>query len=246
MRRMQGGTIVGRRSWPPIAQVALVGVLMALAFPADGSAYLASVSIALSATGPSPAAATMFPGYLVTFTNSDTVAHKVVFADGGCSLDVPPGPQTQTRSGVNACPWLSPEYVGVYDYTVDGTYSGRLTVSPLTRAVTLTARTHRVPADGLMLHGQVTFGNAIYGPADSPYVAPFPVIVLSRRGRTSPYTRLATIDVHRDKHSDTYRWRLKVRPTKRTTYTAEANGQLRGGTIWKQAKSSPFTVLARR
>jgi hypothetical protein len=240
--------VAARRSWLLIAEVALVGVLAALAFPSDGAGYISSHPVSLTATGPSPSMLTLRGGEYMLFDNKDSVTHTVVFANGLCSLTVAPGEQVGPGNGVNGseptnCMTNFPFYVGSYAYTVDGKSPGTVETMPAYRSVTLTARTHRIRRGGrLMLHGQVMWDNNATSLATK---APFPVIVLARNAGSHAFKAIATVTMGgfvdiRDV------WHLKVRPGIATTYIAEVNGQLPGGRIWKQATSRPFTVRMRR
>jgi hypothetical protein len=111
------------RSGLLIARVAFVAVVAAFSFPSDGAADGQYVSVALTATGPSPSTVRMYPiSDLLVFVNQDSVAHTVVFADGNCSpnaLNVLPGEQAHCTGLSNpqnpGSRW--PHYVGSYAYT---------------------------------------------------------------------------------------------------------------------------------
>src|SRR3954453_17763448 len=77
-----------RRRWL-IVQLALVGVLALLAFPAAGSAF-AGVPIALTATGPVAALQTVSPFTYPLWINQDAVTHAVAVASGRCKVQVAP------------------------------------------------------------------------------------------------------------------------------------------------------------
>jgi hypothetical protein len=228
----------GVRSWWLIASVALVSGLALVSFPSGGSAYFMSTVVTLTASGPSPSNVTMYAGQSVlVFVNDDSVSHRVVFANGRCSLDVAPGNDSGSiQSGVNACPF--PLYVGSYAYTVDGKFPGRVYVRAAPRTVTLRAWTHSIRRGArLTLHGELTFAQG-GEPEPKP---PFPVIVLARDNRQHAFHRIAI--VRASLGDGQFIWQLRVRPGVRTTYVAEATGQRR---IWKQARSSRFTVRIRR
>jgi plastocyanin len=240
--------VVARRSWLLIAEVALVGVLAALAFPSDGSGYISAHSVSLTATGPSPSTLKLHGGEYMLFDNKDSVTHTVVFANGLCSLTVAPGEQVGPGNGVNGseptnCTTNFPFYVGRYAYTVDGKSHGAVETAPASRSVTLTARTHRIRrGERLTLRGQVMWDNNATSLATE---APFPVIVLARHAGSHTFKAIATVAMagSPDAHDI---WHLKVRPEIATTYIAEVNRQLPGGRIWKQATSHPFPVRMRR
>jgi hypothetical protein len=218
------------RSWRLGAQVALLAVLAVLAFPADGSA-LRAVFIALTPTGPSPSVLTLPAGLSPVWLNQDTVAHTVVFADGPCSFQVAPGAVGQCTNGFS-------QFAGKFAYTVDGSTQARIDVVPEGRAVTLTARTHRIAAGAkLRLHGELDF--PILSPPVPP--APQPVVVLARHDRHHPFHRIRVVGAAT--HGWHLNWQLAVRPRKRTIYIVEANSQPEGGVYWRRAWSRPFTVV---
>ena len=222
------------RRWRLTAQVALVGVLVVLAFPADGSA-LRAVFIALTPTGPSPSVLTLPAGLYPVWLNQDTVAHTVVFADGRCSFQVAPGGYGQCTNGFS-------QFAGQFAYTVDGSTQARIDVVPEGRAVTLTARTHRIAAGAkLRLHGELDV--PILSPPAPP--APQPVVVLARHDRDHPFHRIRVVSART--HGWHLNWQLAVRPRARTSYIVEANSQpAGGGQYWQRAWSRPFTVVPAR
>lgn len=226
-----------------IAKVALVGVLAALAFPSDGSGYVNSHSVSLTAAGPSPSTLSMQAGSFMLFGNTDSVTHTVVFANGLCSLTVAPGEAVGPGDSVNGsqhagCNDNFPFYVGSYAYTVDGKTTGTVDTVPASRSVTLTARTRRIRrGERLTLHGRVFWNNQC---CDLTTKVPFPVSILRRYGPGQPFKQIAVLAVR--KGADGYVWRLHVKPGVTTTYIAEANGQLPEGRIWAPARSRSFTV----
>ena len=221
------------RRWRLIVQVALVGALAVLAFPADGSA-LRAVFVTLTPTGPAPIVLTLPAGHYPAWINQDQVTHTVVFANGLCSLQVAPGEAKSCSDGFS-------EFVGRYPYTVDGTVQASIVVVPEPRAVTLTARSHRSqPGARLTLHGQITV--PILSPPAPPL--PQPVTVLARHDSNHPFRRIAVVVAR--PHGWQLLWHLDVRPRVTTTYIAEANSQPAGGQFWQQARSRPFKVLVTR
>lgn len=239
---------MARRNWLAIGSGALVGVLAALAFASDGSAYVSSYPVSLTATGPSPSTLKFAAGRYMLFDNKDSVTHTVVFANGRCSLIVTPGEAVGPGNSVNGsahpdCNDNFPFYVGSYAYTVDGKFPGTVETVPAHRSLTLTARTHRIRrGERLTLHGKVMWdNNATYLATN----APFPVIVLARYARSHTFKAIATVSMGPVGDASGL-WHLKVRPGIATTYIAEVNGQLPGGQIWKQARSRLFTVRMRR
>jgi plastocyanin len=234
---------VAGRSWMPIAGVALLAVLAGLAFPTDGSGYVDSHAVLLTATGPSPSTLRMEAGAYMLFSNNDSVPHTVVFANGRCSLTVTPGEVVGPGNSVDgsqhpACIDDFPFYAGSYTYTVDGKIPGTVDTVTASRSVTLTARTSKIRrGERLTLHGRVLWNNQC---CDLTSTVPFPVIVLARNRPSQPFKQIATVTVHHAAHGDL--WQLRVRPGVTTTYLAEANGQLPEGRIWTTAESRLFSV----
>ncbi|HJQ73477.1 MAG TPA: hypothetical protein VJ814_01230 [Gaiellaceae bacterium] len=237
---------MAKRSWLLTAGVALVGLPAAFAFPSDGSAYETSYPVALTAAGPSPSTLTIRAGAYMDFVNRDSVTHTVVFANGRCTVSVPPGYALGPGNDVVLpgqqpvplpdCHDDFPFYVGSYAYTVDGRFAGTVETAPLHRSVTLTARAHRIRRGvRLTLHGRVSWSPL--GPGSR---APFPVVVLARTDGKHPFEPIATVPV------TAQGWRLSVRPGVTTTYVAEANGQLPEGQVWTPATSRAFTLRVRR
>jgi plastocyanin len=216
---------VARRSWLLIAGVALVGVLAALAFPSAGSGLVSSELISLTSSGPSPSTLKMDAGRYLLFSNTDSVTHSVVFANGLCSLTVTPGERVGPASSVNGsqhpdCDDNFSFCVGSYAYTVDGKFPGTLETMPAYRAVTLRARTHRIRrGERLTLHGRAMWDNNATSLATQ---AAFQVIVLARYAGSHTLEPIATVAISPGDASGL--WHLKVRPGIATTYIAELNG----------------------
>jgi hypothetical protein len=230
---------MARRRWS-IAQVALLGVLAVLALPSSGSALVAFVPVYLTANGPSPALQSVSVLAYPAWVNQDTVAHTVVFANGRCSLQLPPG------TGFVSCPKAF--FAGDYPYTVDGEIQASLVVAPDWRTVTLGARSHTIHrGSALTLHGKLAVGTGSPPVFQGPRM---PVTVLARPDRRHPFHRIAVVTAkpHRslspgNAHSD---WRLRVRPGTNKIYIVEANSQPKGGQYWRQARSKPFRVRVAR
>ena len=223
-----------------IAQLALVGVLALLAFPGEGSALRPTFVIALTPAGPSPAALEVPAGLgQVWFSNTDTVAHAVVFANGLCSIEVAPASHEQCTNGFMS-------YVGDYPYAVDGTSQAHLVIEAVGRGVSLGARSHSINRGSqLRLHGRLQEESSNWSPPGAG--SPQPVIVLARPDRYHAFHRIAVArtKVHpRTKNAPfgELLWQLRVRPRASTIYIAEANSQPQGGQVWQQAWSKPFRV----
>lgn len=226
-----------------IAQVALVGVLAVLAFPGAGSALRPQFVISLTSSGASPAVLTTAAGGLgpVFFSNTDTVAHTVSFANGSCSIQVAPNSRAQ-------CPGVFMDYAGDYAYTVDGKSQAQLVVEAVGRSVSLTARSHSV-GRGSQLGLQGILQDANSSPPSSG--SPQPISVLARPDRYHPFHRIAVVRAKLTPRSKAAPlgelvWQLHVRPRARTIYIAEANYQPEGGQVWQRAWSQPFRVRVAR
>jgi hypothetical protein len=222
-------------------------VLAAFAFASDGSAYVASATVTLTASGPTPAALETDAGTYLAFFNKDSVTHTVVFANGLCSLSVSPGEAVGPDNSINGsqhpdCNSDFPLYVGSYAYTVDGKSPGTVNTNLGWRSVTLTAHTHKIrPGAWLRLHGVARWDNTATPMASR---APFPVILFAHKAGSFGYRVMRRVTMKglvdtRDV------WHLRVRPVVATTYVAELTGQLPGGTVWEPARSRPFTVRMR-
>lgn len=205
--------------------------------------------VQLTATGPSPRTLTMHALGNVHFTSGDLEAHKVVFANGLCSLTVHPGTGPQGCTGA-----VFMEYAGVYGYTVDGTSKGKVVTTPLPRAVSLTARTHTIRGGTrLAIHGEVVRRNTCTWWSCAP---PPPVVVLARHDSRQPFKPIATVRT-RGARRVTYGWKLVVRPETGTTYVAEVTMQRvcyfpasrcahPQGQVWANARSRPFAIRIRK
>lgn len=226
-----------------IAQLALLGILSVLAFPSSGSALLVPALITLTATGPSPATVTIPAGYPAAWVNKDSVTHTVTFADGRCSIQVPPG------SGWTFCPDGFASGLGNYQYTVDGSIQASIDVVANGRTVTLVAKRHAIDRGSMLtLHGRL----AIASPGSPPvFDGPrMPVTVLARPDRHHPFHRIAVVTAkprHSQEPNRAYSvWRLHVRPGANKIYIAEANSQPKYGRYWQDAWSKPFRVRVGR
>lgn len=137
-----------RRPWL-LVQVALVGVLAALALPSSSSALLAQIPIYLTANGASPSVQRLPAGQAsVRWVNQDTVAHTVTFANSACSLQIAPGDSGTCN--------LFPGPAGDYAYSVDGTGQASIEVIAMARNVTPLARSHTIhKGSELRLHGDL-------------------------------------------------------------------------------------------
>lgn len=230
-----------------IASFALVVMLAVPGVPAARpAAGTEVVQVALTGAGPSPSTVRMYPATeLVNFVNQESVSHTVVFADGHCSLTIPPGSPPANWGDCHGPHGQWPFYTGSYAYTMDGTFPGRIDVVGFPRSLSLAARTDTVRLGGrLTLTGHLTIGKG--GPCAVGRSSPL-IRVLARHDRSHPFKRIAmfrlpfgTATVGR--HSCTYTWRLHVRPGLPTIYIADSKV---GTQWWRPATSRPFRVLIR-
>jgi hypothetical protein len=97
----------------------------------DGYCKVPWCIVALTGTGPSPSDVKMDAANYLEFSNPDSVAHTVVFANGLCSLTVSLGTGGAPHQWAD-CKDNFSFYAGSYAYTVDGKFPGRwkLTVRP--------------------------------------------------------------------------------------------------------------------
>ena len=222
------------RCWRLIA-LALVGGLL-LAFPSASSAGGISAVIQLTPSGPTPAALTLVLGVEgLVWQNSDTVTHTVTFANGLCSIQVPPGETL-------GCP--IPWQVGQYSYTVDGTMQASITFVPQSRSVMLTARSHMLRRGvHLRLHGLLDYGTGSLAPGG---FTDMPVMVLARHDRHHPFRQVANAATGElGAGGNGWPWWLDVHPKTTTIYIAEVNYQPDSGQAWQNATSKPFKVVVR-
>jgi len=78
-----------------------------------------------------------------------------------------------------------------------------------------------------------------------------PIVVFARHDRHHPFRRIAVVTAKLSAQSKAFPfgrviWRLRVRPTRRTIYIAEANSQPQGGQVWERAWSKSFEIVVRR
>lgn len=197
----------------------------------------------LTTTGPSPSALAMSATGILHFANADSVSHTVEFTNGLCSISVGVG---QWFAG---CPSRFMRFVGSYGYTVDGKFSGIVMTTPLSRSVSLTARTHMIGSNSrLTLHGRVIRSNS--GAAPPP-----PVVIRARHDSSRPFEPIATVRT-KGSHQTAYGWKLTVQPNVATTYIAKVTTQRLcyypaarcaqpHGQVWANATSQPFAVGSR-
>jgi len=179
-------------------------------------------SVWLTGSGPSPSTFNMLAGGRMVFYNADSVTHTVAFANGLCTLPLPPGWVGGPGYIVSGCGGHQltdfTACAGNYAYTVDGNFTGTVVTTPWRRSVTLKARTHTLRrGTRLTLHGQVDLEGGGLGTRG-------PVIVLARHDSNHPFERIATAHLSWGRiYLD--RWNLTVHPSETTTYIAKVTRQ---------------------
>jgi hypothetical protein len=259
------GFPAGRRGRATVLVVVIVALAAAaglLASPSNSAQNCVPnlpSCVALTGAGPSPSTFKMVAAWRMSFDNTDSVSHTVVFANGLCTLTLNPGEMGGPGVYVNGlghpdCKKNFPFYVGRYAYTVDGKFAGTVVTTPLRRFVTLTARTHTIRRGaGLTLHGQVSTGGCDPEPGPSKYNPLPPATVLARHDGRHPFERIATVPVKYrltqgvcgGQRKVEWVWKLKVQPAVTITYIAKVTGQSPRGQLWTKARSRPFTVRIR-
>ncbi|MDX6481360.1 MAG: hypothetical protein QOG85_1870 [Gaiellaceae bacterium] len=230
-----------RRRWL-IAQAALLGIVGVLLFPGASSALQPSYTVELTASGPSPTVLSAQVESYIWFHNTDTVAHSIAFSNGWCSAQVEAGDSVMCGSGSTF-----PGYAGTYPYTVDDTTEASVKVTPMGRAVTLTAKRHGFRLGSMFrLHGTLTVSNpgppALFGPR-------MPVMVFARPDNTHRWHRIGVVmaePLKKPSWNPHSVWHLWVRLRRHATYVAVAISQPKGGTFWERAQSRIFGVYVRR
>jgi hypothetical protein len=230
------------RGWLLGVAVCSLAVLV-FASPA-GSEDPKSLTVTLTASGPSPTTLTRtaFADAWLSFVNSDSAAHTVVFAVGSCSFTLAPGETAGCHDG-------GPNRRGTYHYTVDGTFPGTIHVLGVFRSVSLATRTHTIKLGSrVTLLGQVTTGEEGGGLFCATGYGGT-MLILARRGLSQPFRRIAmfapggrslsTRPVH---NRCNFIWQRKVRPGRTTTYIAKTFGDL---CCYTPATSRQVTVHVR-
>lgn len=226
-----------RRRWL-IAQLALVGGLALFAFPGTSSALVGTYTISLTGTGPSPSALNVeIAGEYISFENSDTVTHTIAFANGWCAAQIAPGDRFDCGT---------PDKVGTYAYTVDGTVQASLDVVPQSRAVAIAVKRHGFRLGSrVRLHGTLEIAS---GSPPASYGPRMPVTVFSRAHGRHVWHRVAVViakPLTRRQFPAHSVWHLWVRPRAGTTYMAVAKSQPKSGQFWENAQSKPCGLYVR-
>ena len=233
------------RNWLRVVRLIAFCSLAVLVFaPAAGSVDPKSLTVTLTANGPSPSTLTRtaFADAWLSFVNSDSVAHTVAFAVGNCSFTLAPGTTAGCHDG-------GPNRRGTYHYTVDGAFPGTVHVVGVFRSVSLATRVHRIKLGSqVTLLGRVTIGEESGGGFCGTGYGD-PMLILARQGLNQPFRRIAMFapggrpQSKRTVHNRcTFNWQRRFRPGRSTTYIAKTFGGL---FAYEPATSLPVTVHVR-
>jgi len=221
------------RGVAPLLAAAATLVGAASAAPTAQTGF-GAVDIALGATGPTPAslqvrAYHVLPGWV----NSDSVAHRVTFDNGLCTVTVPAGGRESCRSTFLL-------YAGKYRYEDTGSRSvGEILVVPNERRVTLTSMRRTIRAgETLVLRGSV-FAAAVGGIAGLNL--PQRVTIFRRAEGSRHFVQIRTVRSCNCAQRNLDPWSISIRPTKTATYLARIVDS-RSKMIWEPAESGRIVV----
>jgi plastocyanin len=169
-----------------------------LGLVALGSAGAADRAVTITRTGFVPSDLTINAADTVTWTNSDTTVHRVVFDKSPCNLTIQPGSR-------GSCTFLAGGRFNYRDPSQGGSFRGTIMVTGPRSAVTLTAaRQTAVFATSLALRGIV-----------SNQQAGERVTVSSQDCGKTTFTRLGDVTTAAGGS-----WTFTVKPTIKTVYRA--------------------------
>jgi plastocyanin len=192
-----------------------IAVAAVLALTALGSATAADRAVTISRTGFVPADVTIAAGDSVTWRNTDTAAHQVVFTQTTCNLTIQPGASGSCtfRAG-GKFSYRDPSQQGnAFRGTVTVTGAGRTSVTlSASRATTTWAVS--VPLTGVVSNHQASESVVVQG---------------QECGKTA-FTRVGAATT-----TSGGKWTFAVKPTINTTYQAR----------WRNADSSTVIVKVR-
>jgi plastocyanin len=176
-----------------------IAVAAVLALTALGSATAADRAVTISATGFVPADVTIAVGDTVTWRNTHTAAHQVVFTQTPCNLTIQPGASgTCTFRAAGRFNYRDPSQQG-------NSYRGTITVTGARTSVTIkpsrATTTYLVP---LSLSGII-----------SSQAANEPVVVNGQECGKTAFTRVGAATTTAGGN-----WTFAVKPTINTTYQA--------------------------
>lgn len=176
----------------------LLAATAALALTALGSATAADRAVTITRTGYVPADVTIAAGDSVTWRNSDTIVHQVVFGTTPCSLTIQPGASA-------SCTFRAGGKFNYRDPSQQGSFRGTVTVTGPRSSVTLSA-----PRPTATFAAPVTLSGVV-----SNQLANESVAVQSQECGKTAYTRLGTATTTAGGN-----WSFIVKPTINTVYQA--------------------------
>jgi plastocyanin len=192
-----------------------IAVATTLALTALGSATAADRAVTITRTGFVPADVTIASGDSVTWRNTDTAAHQVVFTQTACNLTIQPG-----ASG--SCTFRAGGKFNYRDPSQQGNaFRGTVTVTGARASVTLSAA--RATTTFL---APVTLSGVV-----SNQQANEPVVVQGQECGKAPFTRVGAATTTAAGGN----WTFVVKPTINTVYQAR----------WRTNTSSTVTVKVR-
>lgn len=177
-------------------QRAIVGLAAALALVIAPPVAAATKTVTITRAGFVPQQVTIAAGDTVTWTNTDTVVHQVVFDKAPCNLTIQPG-----RSG--SCTFRAGGSFNYRDPTQRGSFRGMVTVTGARTSVTVQA-SRRVVTFG----GSVTLSGVV-----SSQQAGESVVVLAQECGKPAFTRVNAATTTAGGN-----WTLAVKPTINTVY----------------------------
>jgi plastocyanin len=177
----------------------LIAIASVLALAALGSATAADRSVTITRAGFVPADVTVNAGDSVTWRNTDTVVHQVVFDRAPCNLTIQPAASA-------SCTFRSGGRFNYRDPSQQGSFRGTVTVSGARRSVTISSSRQRAP-----FAAPVTLSGIV-----SSQQAGEPVIVLGQECGKNAFTRVAAATTTAGGN-----WALVVNPKINTMYQAQ-------------------------
>jgi plastocyanin len=193
--------------------------LVAGALLVVGAATAKTVTVTISKTGYSPSATTVAQGDVVQFTNSDTVAHQVVFKSTA-GVTCTPNPVVLPAGQSGTCTFQTAGNYSYSDPTAKGSFKGSVKVTAAAEALTLAA----TPA-------ALTFGSSstVSGILSTHKVGE-KISVLAQQCGSSASAQALTVDT-----TANGAYTAVVKPLMNTAYTVKL----------RNTSSSPVTVTVR-
>jgi plastocyanin len=194
-------------------------LLVAGALLVVGAATAKTVTVTISKTGYSPSATTVAQGDVVQFTNSDTVAHQVVFKSTA-GVTCTPNPVVLPAGQSGTCTFQTAGNYSYSDPTAKGSFKGSVKVTAAAEALTLAS----TPA-GLTFGASSTLSGIL-----STHTAGEKISVLAQQCGSSASAQALTVDT-----TATGAYTAVVKPLMNTAYTVKLRNTV----------SSPVTVTVR-